>query len=173
MEPDCLPTLRLTIQGTRTVVVARLSALKQFAHDIKQENVTLGTAHTSLNNLAGPLIHQFADKYDLWVGTIGASDVPYMPMFCVAAERTLNAADTVGVKLTALPKKDVDAMFKITEEVMNAHADKLLGIGNLHLVENNFQSLLGRPTSPLCLPDVAAEPGSAECAGVELAAGAR
>ena len=103
-EADGLASLRLAVEGSRTVVCASYSTLRDVIRltDGIESRVSLKHACTFLKHLTVEQATAFPSTMGLFKGTMGPGDIMYMPAGFIVAEVMHNKVDFLGVRLSVL-----------------------------------------------------------------------
>lgn len=122
-EPDCLPTLRLTVKGTRTLIMARIGDLLDFmkASGIASENLMASRVCSFMKAMNSEQIAAFKQKYKFHFITSGVGNVVYVPAAWVIAEKT-GDEDVYGMSFRGLVPADEEAV-KMIDVAMTGMKD--------------------------------------------------
>ena len=114
VEADGLASLRLAVEGSRTVVCAPYSTMREVIRltDGIDSRVSLKHACTFLKHLTVEQATNFPGEMGLFKGTMGPGDIMYMPAGFIVAEVMHNKVDFLGVRLSVLAndQKAVDEL---------------------------------------------------------------
>lgn len=98
-EKDFLGTLRLGLVGTRTVVTAAVLDMVQLMEKRKVETpYSQDKLYEYFKNLNSDGLQYLAGEGMLWVCTVGAGDMLYIPPTMIVAERSSAQADFYGIR---------------------------------------------------------------------------
>ena len=106
-EPESLPSLRVTLRGTRQVVLASMSDMLTFMvkMDIQKEYITPSRAWSFMLSMNKETVEKFKVQFGLHCITVCPGKALYMPLGWMAAEK-MGAEDIHGVCFRGLVKVD-------------------------------------------------------------------
>ena len=108
-EKSMLPTIRVTIQGTRTLLVARFTDLAAHMRDTARP-VTSGAVKVFLETAKDEDLKAVLDSnYEIFKTTCGPGDLLYLPTSMLALEKVNNTQDVIGFKCSGLSLLDKGA----------------------------------------------------------------
>lgn len=121
-DMDLLPSLRAIVEGQRTCVCLPFNSMRDFiaTHDkLTPEQITVTHATRFLKNLTPAQVGAMTDNgIKLWSGTVGPSDVMYLPAAFLIAEVVHNSTDLTGVRISLIAKTTED--IQTYEDAMKA-----------------------------------------------------
>ena len=111
-EPENLASLRVTLVGTRTLILARVDNLLDFMKALPQSSSVLspvGRVAGFFKAMTENQVRAFAAKYKLFCVTVGTGEGIYVPYGWMMAEKS-GAEDVFGMCLRGLVLNDKCAM---------------------------------------------------------------
>ena len=122
-ESGYTAALRLSWQGTRTIVCARLEHVLNFleAAGEPKASVSPKRAYQFLRSADKDILTKFSNNAPekIMHGTVGAMDVFYLPSGWVFTERVGRGADAFGIRVSVLMKSDKDVLESISEWLLS------------------------------------------------------
>ena len=126
-EKDLQPCLRLTIKGTRVLILVEASAAIDFFTKRKElpDKFKMKAIYHAIRHITRQALEELAQSTQVYHTTIGPGDMVYIPFGMVLVERVPDA-DTFGIRLPlACPSYD---LLKLAQEFFKAKAIEFPGL---------------------------------------------
>lgn len=137
-----LTALRLTMQGTRLVVVARLAELGEHVRNMKGSKAMkspiscLATMQWLKNATLEQVKRAASEGVHIWAGSVGPSDLMFLPPGVVRVEKYSGGEDSVGLRMSFYHDAEPDAA-----EILRIAKADLLMMGKQNVLLNAILSL--------------------------------
>ena len=124
IEKDHLTTLRLSVRGTRSVVLARTTSLSMFFRakrgigDSEKESPTLRQLQGFFHNMTAEGAKLFTKKDTLFFATVSDGDALFVPAGFLVSEVVTAGADQYGFRRSYLFHTDVGVLQTLSDEIL-------------------------------------------------------
>ena len=101
-EKQYMSCLRLSLQGTRTVVMMRMLALCEVMQERGVTDMSQSKIWTFLQNATVEILAEVLKRGAVWHGTVGAGDILFVPPGFVLWESVVGEKDVCGIRMPIL-----------------------------------------------------------------------